>query len=98
MRRVAISEGWTGPAGEGWPTAPCVEEARRVVGAGGFEVRAFPATGSGGKALESSVREGLFAGVLDLTTTELAAALVGGALSAGPDRLTAAALAGVPQV
>jgi uncharacterized protein (UPF0261 family) len=33
-----------------------------------------------------------------LTTTELADDLVGGALSAGPDRLTAAGAAGVPQV
>src|SRR5262249_48846522 len=37
-------------------------------------------------------------GVLDLTTTELADELVGGELSAGRDRLTAAALRGVPQV
>jgi uncharacterized protein (UPF0261 family) len=36
--------------------------------------------------------------VLDLTTTELADELVGGILSAGPDRLTAAALRGLPQV
>src|SRR5207302_1767980 len=33
-----------------------------------------------------------------LTTTELADELVGGILSAGPDRLTAAALRGTPQV
>src|SRR6185437_1217085 len=37
-------------------------------------------------------------GVLDLTTTELADDLVGGVLTAGPDRLTAAGMAGVPQV
>jgi uncharacterized protein (UPF0261 family) len=60
-------------------------------------VRTFPATGEGGRALESAVREGLFAGVLDLTTTELADELVGGVFTAGPDRLTAAALRGVPQ-
>jgi uncharacterized protein (UPF0261 family) len=36
--------------------------------------------------------------VLDITTTELADELVGGVLSAGPDRLTAAARANVPQV
>jgi uncharacterized protein (UPF0261 family) len=40
----------------------------------------------------------LVSGVLDLTTTELADDLVGGVLSAGPDRLTAAGAAGVPQV
>jgi uncharacterized protein (UPF0261 family) len=36
--------------------------------------------------------------VLDVTTTELADELVGGFLSAGPDRLRAAGRAGVPQV
>ena len=45
-----------------------------------------------------SITEGLIAGVLDLTTTELADEHVGGFLSAGPDRLTAAAAAGIPQV
>ena len=44
------------------------------------------------------MRDGLIAGVLDITTTELADELVGGVLTAGPDRLTAAALRGVPQV
>jgi uncharacterized protein (UPF0261 family) len=48
--------------------------------------------------MESLVRDGMFAGVLDITTTELADERVGGVLSAGPDRLTAAARAGVPQV
>jgi uncharacterized protein (UPF0261 family) len=36
--------------------------------------------------------------VLDATTTELADELVGGVLSAGPDRLEAAGAAGLPQV
>jgi uncharacterized protein (UPF0261 family) len=40
----------------------------------------------------------MLAGVLDLTTTELADDLVGGVLSAGPDRLTAAGASAVPQV
>ncbi len=48
--------------------------------------------------MESLVADGLFAGVLDITTTELADELVGGVLSAGPERLTAAASRGVPQV
>jgi uncharacterized protein (UPF0261 family) len=79
-------------------TTPCVEAARRVIEAAGYEVLVFHATGSGGRAMESLVRDGLFAGVLDITTTELADELVGGVLSAGPERLTAAARAGVPQV
>jgi uncharacterized protein (UPF0261 family) len=48
--------------------------------------------------MENLVSGGFLAGVLDLTTTELADELVGGVLSAGPDRLEAAGAAGVPQV
>jgi uncharacterized protein (UPF0261 family) len=48
--------------------------------------------------MEALVRAGYLAGVLDVTTTELADELVGGVLSAGPDRLEAAGAAGVPQV
>jgi uncharacterized protein (UPF0261 family) len=79
-------------------TTPCVERARAVLEAAGYEVLVFHATGSGGQTLESLVRERVIAGVLDVTTTELADELVGGVLSAGPTRLTAAAELGVPQV
>jgi len=48
--------------------------------------------------MEALAADGLLAGVLDLTTTELADDLVGGVLSAGPDRLTAAGRRGIPQV
>jgi uncharacterized protein (UPF0261 family) len=79
-------------------TTPCVERARALLEAEGFEVLVFHATGNGGQAMESLIAEGLVAGVLDLTTTELADEHVGGFLSAGPARLTAAAMAGIPQV
>lgn len=79
-------------------TTPCVQHARRVLEAAGYEVLVFHATGNGGQAMESLVRDGTIAGVLDITTTELADELVGGVLSAGPTRLTAAAETGVPQV
>jgi uncharacterized protein (UPF0261 family) len=79
-------------------TTPCVEAARRVVEEQGYEVLVFHATGSGGQTMEAFVADGLVRGVLDLTTTELADELVGGILTAGRDRLTAAALKGVPQV
>ena len=48
--------------------------------------------------MEALAKDGFLAGVLDATTTELADELVGGVLSAGPDRLEAAGAAGVPQV
>jgi uncharacterized protein (UPF0261 family) len=79
-------------------TTPCVEAARKIIEAAGYEVLVFHATGTGGQAMESLIADGLIAGVLDITTTELADELVGGVLSAGPDRLTIAALKGVPQV
>lgn len=79
-------------------TTPCVEHARRCLEQAGYEVLVFHATGNGGQAMESLIREGEIAGVLDVTTTELADELFGGDLSAGPDRLTAAAVAGIPQV
>ncbi len=79
-------------------TTPCVSACREQLENDGFEVLVFHATGTGGLTMESFVRDGLIAGVLDLTTTELADELVGGILSAGRDRLTAAGLRGVPQV
>jgi uncharacterized protein (UPF0261 family) len=79
-------------------TTPCVEQARQVVEQAGYEVLVFHATGTGGMTMESFIKDGIIRGVLDITTTELADELVGGELSAGRDRLTAAALRGVPQV
>jgi uncharacterized protein (UPF0261 family) len=79
-------------------TTPCVERARATLGRAGYEFLVFHATGNGGRAMESLIEEGLIAGVLDVTTTELADEQVGGFLSAGPTRLTAAARVGVPQV
>ncbi len=79
-------------------TTACVERAREILERAGFEVLVFHATGNGGQAMESLISEGLIAGVLDITTTELADEHVGGFLSAGPDRLTAAGKAGIPQV
>jgi uncharacterized protein (UPF0261 family) len=79
-------------------TTPCVTEARKVLESAGYEVLVFHATGTGGRSLENLVRDGFLAGVLDVTTTELADELVGGVLSAGSDRLEAAGALGVPQV
>ena len=79
-------------------TTPCVTKAREVLEAAGYEVLVFHATGTGGQAMEDLVKGGFLAGVLDVTTTELADELVGGVLSAGPDRLEAAGETGLPQV
>jgi uncharacterized protein (UPF0261 family) len=79
-------------------TTPCVSAAQKQLEAAGYEVLVFHATGVGGMTMETFVGDGLIAGVLDLTTTELADELVGGILTAGKDRLTVAGLHGVPQV
>ena len=79
-------------------TTPCVEAARTRMEGAGYEVLVFHATGTGGQTMESFIGDGLISGVLDITTTELADEMVGGILSAGRDRLTAAGVRGTPQV
>lgn len=79
-------------------TTPCVTQARERLEAAGYEVLVFHATGSGGQGMEDLIRDGLVAGVLDVTTTELADELVGGVFSAGPNRLEIAGELGIPQV
>ena len=79
-------------------TTPAVTAARTDLEDRGYEVLVFHCTGTGGKAMENLIEAGFFDGVLDLTTTELCDELVGGVLSAGPDRMGAAARTGVPQV
>lgn len=79
-------------------TTPVVNAARARMEASGNEVLVFHATGNGGRTMETLIAEGYFRGVLDLTTTEWADEVCGGVLGAGPERLRAAALAGVPAV
>jgi uncharacterized protein (UPF0261 family) len=79
-------------------TTPCVTTAREWFEDRGSEVLVFHATGTGGNSMEALIAGGFISGVLDITTTELADELVGGVLSAGPDRLTVAGKAGVPQI
>lgn len=79
-------------------TTPCVTEVRTKLEEEGFEVLIFHATGAGGRAMEGLIDDGYIAGVLDITTTEWCDELVGGVLSAGPNRLEAAGRVGIPQV
>ncbi len=85
-------------------TTRCVDRARLNLEAlardqgQSVEVLVFHATGVGGQAMETLIRDGQIDAVLDLTTTELADELVGGILSSGPDRLKAAVALGLPQV
>lgn len=79
-------------------TTACLTEAKAILEEKGYEVLIFAATGAGGKAMEAVIASGMAAGVLDLTTTEWADELCGGTLTAGPQRMDAAAKAGVPVV
>ena len=79
-------------------TTECISHAQKTLESQGYEVLVFHATGTGGRTMESLIASGFIKGSLDLTTTELADEVCGGALSAGPDRLMAAARAGVPTV
>lgn len=79
-------------------TTTAVNRAQATMEANGYEVLVFHATGTGGKTMESLISDGFITGVLDITTTEIADEVCSGVLSAGPDRMMAAARAGVPAV
>jgi uncharacterized protein (UPF0261 family) len=79
-------------------TTPCLTTARGELERLGYEPVIFHATGVGGQAMEGLMESGFLSGVLDVTTTELCDDLVGGVLSAGPDRLEMAGRLGLPQV
>jgi len=78
-------------------TTPCVQAVTALLEAS-HDCIVFHATGSGGQSLEKLAASGLLTAVLDLTTTEIADELVGGVLSAGPQRLDVFASAGIPYV
>ena len=79
-------------------TTPCVDHARGILEAQGYEVLIFHATGIGGRTMEALIAEGHVVGSLDITMTELADEVCGGGASAGPDRGMAASRAGIPAV
>jgi uncharacterized protein (UPF0261 family) len=58
-----------------------------------YDCLVFHATGTGGQSMEKLVDSGLLAGVIDVTTTEVCDEIVGGVLSAGPERFDAMARA-----
>jgi uncharacterized protein (UPF0261 family) len=63
-----------------------------------YDCLIFHATGTGGRAMEKLADSSKLAGLIDVTTTEVCDYLLGGVLSAGPDRLGAIARARVPYV
>src|SRR5437868_13226702 len=77
---------------------PCADAVRHALAARGLAVRLYETDGRGGRELEADVLAGCVTAVFDLSLMELAAELVGANGGAGRNRLTAAALRGVPQV
>ena len=54
-------------------TTPCVVHAAKYLEARGYEPIIFHANGAGGKAMKTLIAEGMFQGVLDITTAEVGA-------------------------
>lgn len=79
-------------------TTPCVLQASKFMENQGYDVMINHAIGSGGMSMEQLIDDGFIKGILDITTHEIADEMLGGVLSAGPDRLTAAGRKGIPQV
>jgi uncharacterized protein (UPF0261 family) len=79
-------------------TTDCVNVCAKLLNAKGFEVLIFHATGTGGRAMETLVDDGLVEAVLDITTTEWADEICGGVFNAGPDRLDAPGRRALPHL
>ncbi len=78
-------------------TTPCVQAVAKLL-QDELDCLVFHATGVGGQSMEKLVESGLLAGVIDVSTTEVADEIGGGVLSAGPTRLDVFARHALPYV
>ena len=78
-------------------TTPCVTAVTEQL-RDEFDCLVFHATGTGGRAMEKLVDDGLIGAVVDVSTTEIADLVAGGIMTATQDRLGAIARTGVPWV
>ncbi len=78
-------------------TTPCVQALTPLLEAD-YDCIVFHATGTGGQSMEKLVESKLLSAVIDVTTTEIADEIVGGVLTAGPERMDAIARMRVPYV
>jgi uncharacterized protein (UPF0261 family) len=78
-------------------TTTCVTMVREAMEAT-HEVYTFHATGTGGQSMEKLAESGLVAGLIDVTTTEVADLLVGGIFPCTEDRFGAVIRTGLPYV
>jgi uncharacterized protein (UPF0261 family) len=79
-------------------TTPAVMVAKGLLEKRGIEVVTFHPNGTGGRAMEDLVEDGMFDGVLDMTTHEITDHMFKGHHAGDADRLTAAGKMGVPQL
>jgi uncharacterized protein (UPF0261 family) len=63
-----------------------------------YDCLVFHATGTGGQSMEKLADSGLLAGVIDVSTTEVADEVVGGVMACGPDRFEAVVRTRLPYV
>ena len=79
-------------------TTKSVMAAKERLAQAGLEAIIFHSNGVGGPAMEELAGQGLFVGVIDFTTDELADELIGGFHNGGPERLRTIGRLGLPQV
>ncbi len=72
--------------------------AAKLLEQAGFETITFHAVGTGGRAMEEMMQQGLIGAVLDYSTIEVSNELFHALLAGGPHRLTAAGRLALPQV
>lgn len=78
-------------------TTECVTRLRRILESD-YETYVFHATGTGGRSMEKLAESRLVAGMIDVTTTEVADFLVGGVFPCTEDRFGAVARTALPYV
>jgi len=79
-------------------TEGCARHARPLLEKMGYEVIVFHTVGSGGRALEELVQQGLTSAVLEISIQELIGHMLRSPYDAGPDRLENAGRIGIPQI
>jgi uncharacterized protein (UPF0261 family) len=76
----------------------CCSHIRHLLDEKGFEVIPFHAQGTGDRAMEELIGDGLFQGVVDIVPAGVGEELLGGNRAAGPSRLESAGEKGIPQL
>jgi uncharacterized protein (UPF0261 family) len=76
----------------------CCSHVRHLLEEKGFEVIPFHAQGTGDRAMEELIGDGIFQGVIDVVPAGVGEELLGGNRAAGSNRLESAGRLGIPQV